>query len=196
MVSAKINFLSVHQCTLQCTLTGSFPLFDFFDLTQIIFYRNLCKLLNIKIDVRAKFQIQSNEKGKLIFSTSLSSGATGNRTGDTGILTILYNCLLVYTPLKPVPSHSTLCVGGAKERSNTALFSGAAVWRPAVKSGRSDCFRARRGRGGGTAMNKIDGNRTAQKHQESLYSLPYSAAMKARQLFCASGATATESVLM
>ena len=94
MVSAKMNFLSVHQCTLQCTLTGSFPLFDFFDLTQIIFHENLCKLLNIKIDVRAKFQIQSNEKGKLIFSTSLSSGATGNRTGDTGILTILYNCLL------------------------------------------------------------------------------------------------------
>ena len=89
MVSAKINFLSVHQCTLQCTLTGSFPLFDFFDLTQIIFYRNLCKLLNIKIDVRAKFQIEPNEKGKLIFSTSLSSGATRNRTGDTRIFSPL-----------------------------------------------------------------------------------------------------------
>ena len=89
MVSAKINFLSVHQCTLQCTLTGSFPLFDFFDLTQIIFHKNLCKLLNIKIDVRAKFQIQPNEKGKLIFSTSLSSGATRNRTGDTRIFSPL-----------------------------------------------------------------------------------------------------------
>ena len=89
MVSAKINFLSVHQCTLQCTLTGSFPLFDFFDLTQIIFYRSLCKLLDIKIDVRAKFQIQPNEKGKLIFSTSLSSGATRNRTGDTRIFSPL-----------------------------------------------------------------------------------------------------------
>ncbi len=89
MVSAKINFLSVHQCTLQCTLTGSFPLFDFFDLTQIIFYRNLCKLLNVKTDVRVKFQIQPNEKGKLIFSTSLSSGATRNRTGDTRIFSPL-----------------------------------------------------------------------------------------------------------
>ena len=89
MVSAKINFLSVHQCTLQCTLTGSFPFFDFFDLTQIIFHKNLCKLLNIKIDVRAKFQIQPNEKGKLIFSTSLSSGATRNRTGDTRIFSPL-----------------------------------------------------------------------------------------------------------
>ena len=89
MVSAKINFLSVHQCTLQCTLTGAFPLFDFFDLTQIIFHKNLCKLLNIKIDVRAKFQIQPNEKGKLIFSTSLSSGATRNRTGDTRIFSPL-----------------------------------------------------------------------------------------------------------
>ena len=79
MVSAKINFLSVHQSTLQCTLTGSFPLFDFFDLTQIIFHKILRKLLNIKIDVRAKFQIQPNEKGKLIFSTSLSSGATRKR---------------------------------------------------------------------------------------------------------------------
>ena len=76
MVSAKINFLSVHQCTLQCTLIGSFPLFDFFDLTQIIFYRIMCKLLNIKTDMWVKFQIQPNEKGKLIFSTSLSSGAT------------------------------------------------------------------------------------------------------------------------
>ena len=75
MVSAKINFLNVHQCT----LTGSFPLFDFFDLTQIIFYINLCKLLNIKIDAWVKFQIQPNEKGKLIFSTSLSSGATRKR---------------------------------------------------------------------------------------------------------------------
>ena len=89
MVSAKINFLSVHQCTLQCTLTGSFPLFDFFDLTQIIFHKNLCKLLNIKIDVRVKFQIQPNEKGKLIFSTSLLSGATRNRTGDTRIFSPL-----------------------------------------------------------------------------------------------------------
>ena len=89
MVSAKINFLSVHQCTLQCTLTGSFPLFDFFNLTQIIFYKNLCKLLNIKIDMREKFQIQPNEKGKLIFSTSLSSGATRNRTGDTRIFSPL-----------------------------------------------------------------------------------------------------------
>ena len=89
MVSAKINFPSVHQCTLQCTLTGSFPLFDFFDLTQIIFHKNLCKLLNIKIYVRAKFQIQPNEKGKLIFSTSLSSGATRNRTGDTRIFSPL-----------------------------------------------------------------------------------------------------------
>ncbi len=89
MVSAKINFLNVHQCTLQCTLTGSFPLFDFFDLTQIIFYRNLCKLLNIKTDVRVKFQIQPNEKGKQIFSTSLSSGATRNRTGDTRIFSPL-----------------------------------------------------------------------------------------------------------
>ena len=79
MVSAKINFLSVHQCTLQCTLTGSFPLFDFFDLTQIIFHKNLCKLLNIKIGVWPKFQIQPNEKGKLIFSTSLSSGANKKR---------------------------------------------------------------------------------------------------------------------
>ena len=85
MVSAKINFLSVHQCT----LTGAFPLFDFIDLTQIIFYRNLRKLLNIKIDMRAKFQIQPNEKGKLIFSTSLSSGATRNRTGDTRIFSPL-----------------------------------------------------------------------------------------------------------
>ena len=89
MVSAKINFLSIHQCTLQCTLTGSFPLFDFFDLTQIIFHKNLCKSLNIKIDVRAKFQIQPNEKGKLIFSTSLLSGATRNRTGDTRIFSPL-----------------------------------------------------------------------------------------------------------
>lgn len=72
MVSAKINFLSVYQCT----FTGPFPLFDFFDLTQIVFYRNLCKLLNIKTDIRANFQIQPNEKGKLIFSTSFSSGAT------------------------------------------------------------------------------------------------------------------------
>ena len=38
--------------------------------------RNLCKLLNIKTDVRVKFQIQPNEKGMLIFSTSLLSGAT------------------------------------------------------------------------------------------------------------------------
>ena len=73
MVSAKINFLSVHQCT----LTGSSPLFDFFDLTQIIFHKNLRKLLNIKIDVWIESQNQPNEKGKLIFSTSLSSGATG-----------------------------------------------------------------------------------------------------------------------
>ena len=50
MVSAKINFLSVHQCTLECTLTGSFSLFDFFDLTQIIFHKNSRKLLNTKID--------------------------------------------------------------------------------------------------------------------------------------------------
>ena len=89
MVSAKINFLSAHQCTLQCTLTGSFPLFDFFDLTQIIFHKNLCKLLNIKINAWAKCQIQPNEKGKLIFSTSLSSGATRNRTGDTRIFSPL-----------------------------------------------------------------------------------------------------------
>ena len=46
-------------------------------------------MLNIKIDVRAKFQIQPNEKGKLIFSTSLSSGATRNRTGDTRIFSPL-----------------------------------------------------------------------------------------------------------
>ena len=39
--------------------------------------------------MRAKFQIQPNEKGKLIFSTSLSSGATRNRTGDTRIFSPL-----------------------------------------------------------------------------------------------------------
>ena len=104
MVSAKINFLSVHQCTLQCTLTGSFPLFDFFDLTQIIFHKNLCKLLNIKIDVRVKFQIQPNEKGKLIFSTSLLSGATRNRTGDTRI----------FSPLLYQLSYGTFSFAAAK----------------------------------------------------------------------------------
>ena len=45
--------------------------------------------MNIKIDVRVKFQIQPNEKGKLIFSTSLLSGATRNRTGDTRIFSPL-----------------------------------------------------------------------------------------------------------
>ena len=104
MVSAKINFLNVHQCTLQCTLTGSFPLFDFFNLTQIIFHKNLRKLLNIKIDLWIEFQIQPNEKGKLIFSTSLSSGATRNRTGDTRI----------FSPLLYQLSYGTFPFAGAK----------------------------------------------------------------------------------
>ena len=104
MVSAKINFLNVHQCTLQCTLTGSFPLFDFFDLTQITFHTILRKLLNIKIDTWVKFQIQPNEKGKLIFSTSLSSGATRNRTGDTRI----------FSPMLYQLSYGTIAFAGAK----------------------------------------------------------------------------------
>ena len=41
--------------------------FDFFDLTQIIFHKNLRKLLNIKIDAWVKFQIKPNEKREADF---------------------------------------------------------------------------------------------------------------------------------
>ena len=49
----------------------------------------LCKSLYINSVNLPKYQIKYNEKGKLIFSTSLSSGATRNRTGDTRIFSPL-----------------------------------------------------------------------------------------------------------
>ena len=49
----------------------------------------LCKSLYINSVNLSKYQIKYNEKGKLIFSTSLSSGATRNRTGDTRIFSPL-----------------------------------------------------------------------------------------------------------
>ena len=47
------------------------------------------KSMYINRVILLKSQIKYNEKGKLIFSTSLSSGTTRNRTGDTRIFSPL-----------------------------------------------------------------------------------------------------------
>ena len=58
-------------------------------------------IISVKL---SKYQIKCNEKGKLIFSTSLSSGATRNRTGDTRI----------FSPLLYQLSYGTFPFAGAK----------------------------------------------------------------------------------
>ncbi len=57
-----------------------------------------------KTNLLPKNKIQPNEKGKLIFSTSLSSGATRNRTGDTRI----------FSPLLYQLSYGTVAFASAK----------------------------------------------------------------------------------
>ncbi len=64
----------------------------------------LCKSLYINSVNLSKYQIKYNKKGKLIFSTSLSSGATRNRTGDTRI----------FSPLLYQLSYGTSLISGAK----------------------------------------------------------------------------------
>ena len=60
------------------------------------------KSLYINRVILLKSQIKYNEKGKLIFSTSLSSGATRNRTGDTRI----------FSPLLYQLSYGTIALSG------------------------------------------------------------------------------------
>ncbi len=79
----------VYQCTPQCTLTGSFPFFNFFVLQSfetLKIFQNKLQINKLSV-LKIKFHIA--EKRKLIFINFLLCGATRNRTGDTRIFSPL-----------------------------------------------------------------------------------------------------------